>query len=132
MSLTHHDGVSVYGSGLAFGKKNLEQVIVDCSGYTTSSLHIRPRSLDQVVALGATTNIRFDGGSMGVSGAVLSVSTRLSSIITAQATIGRPLVSGLISVAIVASGHCFDIKTYTDLGGACSISAPINYFLAGI
>ena len=109
MSLTHHDGVSVYGSGLAFGKKNLEQVIVDCSGYTTSSLHIQAKSLDQVMTVGATTGIRIDAGTFSNSGWVASnLSTKLSTVLLAFATPVLPatglaaLASGFVSKVGVA------------------------------
>ena len=90
MGLTHHDGVSVYGSGYYFGKKNQE-----------------------TPAFGA--GIRADAGLVGFSGILYSVSTKLSTIIGAVATprySQGSVVSGMITNVFVDwSGGALDFQS---------------------
>lgn len=147
MSLTHHDGISVTGSGLAFGKKYSEQVMIDCSGNTTSSLHIQAKSLDSILALGSNTGIRFDGGSFGHSGMLeTNYSTRLSSILFAMAVPVYPttglaaLASGFVNnVGVAFSGNQLDFTMLTGISGgllgggltSAGTSSKIAFFCAG-
>ena len=120
MGYTHQDGISVTGSGLAFGPKTLEQRMIDCSGNTTSSLHIQAKSLDNVLRLQSNTGIRMDGGTFSVSGYTKSNhSTALSSILFAMAvpviptTGGAVLASGFISqVGVTFSGNQIDFTMF--------------------
>ena len=141
MGLTHQDGISVYGSGFYWGKKGSEIGPIVQSGYITSAWVTGSSLLDSAVitaniAAEAVTfaklgsGIKVVGGSIGVSGALLSVSTALSSITSIQCQL-KHVVSGLITTKAIASGHCFDAYTYTDLGGASDLSTPVYWFALG-
>jgi len=110
MGLTHHDGISVYGSGFAIGGKYNES-------------YIGPSGADGL--------LRFDTGSVATSGGALAVSTRLSSIVFASIQLGGATrTSGLDGGAVVFSGHCVDIYTHTGIGTA-SASGLVYWFAAG-
>ena len=131
LGLTHNDGISVFGSGLYWGKKNVEVGPIVLSGYVTSAWITGSSLLDSAITfpkLGA--GIKVVGGSIGVSGALLSVSTALSSITSIQCQL-KHVVSGLITTKAIASGHCFDAYTYTDLGAASDLSTPVYWFAVG-
>lgn len=146
--ITHQGGISVYGSGYAFGPKNSEQIIVDTSGNTTSSLHIQPQSLDQIFKLTTNTGIRSDGGNFGISGwKSTNYSTGLSSIIFAIAMPVLPttgltaLASGWCCEAGVAfSGNQLDFTFYHATSGGAGnggltssgTSSKIAWFALGI
>lgn len=90
MGLTHHDGMSTYGSGYYFGRKGSETPLFG-------------------------TGIRADAGTVGFSGILYSVSTKLSSIIAVVATPkyaqGGLLASGTItSVGVDWSGCAIDFQ----------------------
>lgn len=106
MGLTHHDGLSLYGSGLYMGAKNLESVFgKDVSGYD--------------VALP-----RFDCGIVGQSGHVASISTRLSSIAFVNTQYVDVLATGNTGMytSVTYSGHVFDMYKYTVTGSAATSS----------
>jgi hypothetical protein len=73
---------------------------------------------------------RHDVGTTGVSGSILSVSTRLSTVTAVVATLAT-IASGLVSVRAVGSGHAIDLYTYTDLGAASNLSGTVNWIAAG-
>ena len=122
MGLTRHDGLGVYGSGLYWSKKNYD-VIGDVPFFGGTS---------GTAGAGA---VRCDGGTFGMSGSVIGVSTRLSSIYYMTATLGRTTTSGLLTVNAVASGNGFDIYTIyrntSTMETVASISTPIYWFAAG-
>jgi len=121
MGTTHHDGLSVYGSGLWKGTK----------GIGTSG------DVPFFGGVAGTANmaVRCDGGLIGVSGKLVGMSTRLSSIYYAVATLGSLPTSGLTNVVAIASGNCIDIDTIYNLASGAisvaSISTPVNWFAAG-
>ncbi len=90
MGLTHHDGVSVYGSGYYYGKKGAETPLFG-------------------------TGIRADAGLVGFSGLLYSVSTKLSSIIGVVATArypqGSQLSGKITSVFVDWSGCAIDFQS---------------------
>lgn len=133
MALTHHDGISVYGSGLYVGKKGVELgPILNTSGQVQSGF----------IAVGAiaygslAATEKWDAGATGVSGNLLSISTRLSSIVTGLAQINRIPVSGLTAAYVVTSGHMIDLYTYyvttSSLPVASSVSSPVSWSVRGI
>ena len=108
MSLTHHDGIAVYGSGLAIGKKNAES-------------YVGPSGVDGLP--------RFDTGFISTSGGALAVSTRLSSIVFAAVQLGGAgRLSGLVNGNVVFSGNCLDI--YTQTGAGTASASGLVYWLA--
>ena len=110
MGLTHHDGISVYGSGFAIGK-------------TGSESFIGPSGADGL--------LRFDTGSVSTSGGAAAISSRLSSIVFASVQPGgATLCSGLDGASVVFSGHCLDIYTHSG-DGTASASGLVYWFAAG-
>lgn len=105
MGLTHHDGVSVYGSGYYVGKKNFEVPFMPTNGLQ-----------------------KFDAGTVGFSGQLLSVSTRLSSIINCQAT-PKFDASGIWTVRVGFSGHALDF--YSQCSGIAGISGGVYWQAMG-
>ena len=104
MGLTHHDGISVYGSGLALGKKYAE-VYVGCSG------------VDGMCRMDVSWVITSTGGVAN------GVSTRLSSIIFATGQmVGTVKCSGQDQVYLNWSGGAFDLTVGNGIGGACTSS----------
>lgn len=106
MGLTHYDGMSVYGSGLYWGKKGVETPMFGAG-------------------------VRCDAGTVGFSGLVQSVSTRLSTIVgaivTPRLTASAGGRSGLATfVATDWSGGALDFtavysnQSSNTSGGACS------------
>lgn len=131
IGLTHHDGVSVYGSGYYWGKKGLEVGPVILSGFVTSAWITGSSLLNEVITFAKlAAGVKVAGGTIGISGALLSVSTALSSIISIQCQL-KNVVSGLITTKAIASGHCFDAYTYTDLGGASDLSSTVYWSAIG-
>ena len=110
MGLTHHDGVSVYGSGLYYGGKNLE------------------------VSILPTGIARIDAGTFSRSGwKNLSVSTKLSTISYVCATPIMPatglatMSSGFVSiVGATFSGHCIDFTMYTMISAPSGIGGGVT------
>lgn len=147
MSVTHYDGLSVYGSGIAYGEKPNEQIAITCSGNTTSALHIQPQSLDAILTAGGSTGIRIDAGSVGNSGWLKSaVSTRLSTVIAAFAMPVLPatglaaLASGFVSkvgAAVHTDAWCINLTMYADVSGgiggvtSAGTSSQISYVVLG-
>ena len=123
MGLTHHDGMSAYGSGYYVGKKNDERPLL-------------PTGLARV-----------DAGSFSVSGwKNLAVSSKLSSVTWVVTTPQFPAVgltaiaSGQVSViGTKASGHCIDFTMYTPTSGltagcgltSCGTSNVITWVAIG-
>lgn len=124
MGVTHHDGLSVGGSGYYVGKKADERTLL-------------PTGLARV-----------DAGSFSTSGwKNLSVSTKLSSVTWVVTQVEMPATglagvsSGFISVVgTTASGHCIDFTMYTVVSapsgvGGCITSAgtsgKINWMAIG-
>jgi len=118
MSLTHHDGLSVYGSGLWVGKRPDETLVMNCSGElvrgTNTVIDISGQFLagggttvidtsgfiqnGRLTQAGGTVGLKIDGGTVGFSGWFLrSQSTGLSTIITIVATVdvNNVMTSGL-------------------------------------
>lgn len=106
MGVTHHDGISLYGSGLYMGRKASESIFgTDVSGYDVGLP-------------------RFDCGIVGRSGHVLSVSTRLSSIAfvhTQPIDVLAATTTGM-HVSVTFSGHAFDVYKYIVTGSAATSS----------
>jgi hypothetical protein len=106
MGLTHHDGISLYGSGLYMGQKNLETIFgKDVSGYDVGLP-------------------RFDCGIVGQSGHVASVSTRLSSIAfihTQPIDVLATATTGMF-ISVNWSGNAFDMYKYIVTGSAATSS----------
>ena len=103
MGCTHHDGLSVYGSGLWKGTKGIgTSGDIPFFGFPTKG--------------GA---VRCDGGITNVSTAALSVSTNLS---TVMAVFPAVSVSTNIPVDVMAScsGNSIDIRCYSESGTAGS------------
>jgi len=110
MGQTHHDGISVYGSGFAIGKTGHESFI-------------GPSGVDGL--------LRVDKGSFTTSGQLAAVSTRLSSIVMAVANFGGATrCSGQAAINIVCSGHTFDAYLHTGAGTA-SASSLVNWMAIG-
>lgn len=131
MGLTHQDGISVYGSGLYWGGKGLEIGPVVQSGYVTSAWVTGSSILNEAIDfLKLRAGVKVVGGTIGVSGALLSVSTALSSVISIQCQL-KQVASGLVTTKAIASGHCFDAYTYTDLGAASDLSSTVYWFAIG-
>lgn len=90
MGLTHHNGMSTYGSGYYFGLKGAETPLFGAG-------------------------IRGDAGLVGFSGLLYSVSTKLSSIVGVVAAARYPqgsILSGKItSVFVDWSGHAMDFQS---------------------
>lgn len=106
IGVTHHDGLSVTGSGLYVGRKNNEVPIL-------------PSGLGKV-----------DVGLTGVSTLARAVSTRLSSITQVVATIVT-CVSGRLAVGADCSGHAIDLRTYGNDGSASLISGAVRWIAVG-
>lgn len=103
MGITHFQALCA-ASGYFTGTKNLERPFVDGSGYISSG----KVNLNALAA-------NFDYGTVGFSGLLYSVSTRLTSIVAATATAkyaqGELFASGKITtVGIDWSGHCLDFQ----------------------
>jgi hypothetical protein len=115
MGLTHHDGISLYGSGLYMGAKNLETIFAtNVSGYDVGLP-------------------RVDMGIVGTSGHQLSVSTRLSSIgivVTQYIDVLAPATTGMITT-VTFSGNAFDMYKYTVTGSAAT-SSRVAWMAVGI
>uniref|UniRef100_A0A6M3K8C9 Tail protein n=1 Tax=viral metagenome TaxID=1070528 RepID=A0A6M3K8C9_9ZZZZ len=135
MGATHQDGISVYGSGYMVGKKGLETLIIDKSGYVQDG---------RLVSAEGTTGLRIAAGTTGFSGWVkTAVSTALTSILHARADSMVPqggigtLLSGFpCLVKTDFSGHMMDITTYYVGSGAttttsCGVSSKISWFAIG-
>lgn len=142
MGYTHHDGLAVYGSGIAVGKKPSETRIMDKSGQMypyaiydhaggvnviNASGMIQPNTI--IPNATHTAGIKWDYGRVGGSGWLhKAVSTAVSSIAWATATVYLPLVaaqtgmtgaSGFPSTIFAQwSGHAMDFHVLT------SVSAP--------
>ena len=129
MGVTHHDGVSVYGSGLWWGKKT------NLSTFPGEQPFFGGRVGSS--GLLGTGAIRFDGGTVGVSGQILSISTRLSSIYWACATLNALPTSGLNGVVAVTSGNSnfVDLDTIHATGSGtvalASVSTPVSWIVGG-
>jgi len=109
MGCTHHDGISVYGSGLAVGKKYNESY---------------------VGASGIDGLFRMDVTRVTTSGVSAAVSTRLSSIIFAAGQwLGATLCSGQDQIYLNWSGHVFDVTLGTGDGtpAASSLVAVVSF-----
>lgn len=106
MGVTHHDGVSVYGSGLWWGKNKNTSGTSECPFFGSP-----------VAGLGSAGSVRCDGGKINVSSAALAVSTNLSTVLSVVGIIGT---STLATINIIASGHCIDIVTHSTSGTASS------------
>ena len=136
MGITHFDGLSVFGSGLYTGQKGLEKLVINASGYLqsgkiTSGIISYPQLARESVRFEElAAGVKIDKGNVGVSGAVTSISTALSSVTTVVAGLDS-IVSGLIGIRSVASGHCIDLYTYTDLGGASNLSTTVRWIAVG-
>jgi hypothetical protein len=103
MGCTHHDGLSVYGSGLWRGTKGIgTSGDIPFFGYKSSG--------------GA---VRCDGGVTNVSAVALSVSTNLSTVITVFPTVSVSTNIPL-DVFAICSGNSIDIKCYSASGTASS------------
>lgn len=74
---------------------------------------------------------KIDIGMSGVSGVLLSVSTRLSTVTQVVANLVAA-VSGRVSVAVDCSGHCIDLRTYNDLGAATDLSGSVKWIAVGV
>ena len=96
MGVTHHNGLSVWGSGLWKGK----------GGTVTSGTAEYPFFGQPVAGAGSMGATFCDGGKTNVSGVAFAVSTNLSTILAVFAT---PQTSGLANVFVVGSGNCIDI-----------------------
>ena len=106
MGTTHHDGISLYGSGLYMVSKNNESIFgKDCSG----------------VNVGLP---RFDCGIVGTSGHQIGVSTRLSSIafIATQIIDVMPEANSGKLTTVSWSGNAFDMYRYNVTGSAATSS----------
>jgi hypothetical protein len=79
MAYTHHDGVSVYGSGLAYGRKGSETPL-----------------------LGA--GFRADAGLTTFSGVMTTISTKLTNIVAGTATVKWAGAASDMSLGTSASG----------------------------
>jgi hypothetical protein len=122
MGLTHHDGVSVYGSGLYFGKKGLETPLLG-------------------------TGWRGDAGLTTFSGVSICISTKLTSIIGGVASVKwagaasdmalGTSASGLPTVVFINwSGNAIDLATKysnqsSNTSGAAA-SSQISWMVWGI
>ncbi len=114
MGLTHHDGVSTYGSGYYYGRKGSETPLLG-------------------------TGFRADAGLTAFSGSVLSVSTKLSTITAGVASVkwdgtaaaGQlgASASGLPTVVMINwSGGAIDLYTqYTNQSSNTSGAAASSY-----
>ena len=100
MGLTHNDGISLYGSGLYTGKKGSEAAIFP----------------------GAPL-VRFDTGTVGVSGHTTSLSTRLTSIQFAWAQLKDVGCTSGGATRVTWSGNAIDIKNLTTTGSANASTA---------
>lgn len=111
MGLTHHDGISVYGSGMYYGRKGLETPMFG-------------------------TGIRADAGTTGFSGAINSVSTKLTTIVGAVATLKLAqagMASGLpVNVAVDWSGGALDFQSYYNNTSASTSSAAMSSVVSWI
>ena len=115
MGLTHHDGVSVYESGLYWGKKNVE-----------------------VPYFG--TGVRADAGTTGGSGMILSVSTRLSTITNVVASpkysaSGLYMSGKITAVAVNWTNHTMDFQLgyhNTSAGVMPAASGVISWVAFGV
>ena len=122
MGLTHHDGISVYGSGLYFGKKGSETTLLG-------------------------TGWRGDAGLTTFSGVQTTISTKLTNIIGAVASVKwagaasdmalGTSASGLPTVIFVNwSGNAIDLATKysnqsSNTSGAAA-SSQISWMAWGI
>ena len=140
MGLTHFNGLSVTGSGLYAGGKNLEVgPIIAASGYimsgwvTGSSILTGAIRIDH---LAATGNVKLDSGTFGWSGALrIALSTRLTTINFAQATPVRTVSEAVPqATSIVAftnfSGHAIDFRMMYLNASANLVSAETSSQIA--
>jgi hypothetical protein len=115
MGTTHHNGISLYGSGLYMGAKNNETIFAsNVSGYNVGLP-------------------RIDMGIVGQSGHVASVSTRLSSIgivVTQNIDVLATATTGM-HVSVTFSGNAFDMYKYTVTGSAAT-SSRVAWMALGI
>jgi hypothetical protein len=121
MGLTHHDGISLYGSGVYIGRKAFETPMFVGKGFGAQSGTVQ-------VTYGLP---RFDVGSVGTSGHSTSVSTRLSSIAFAVATAFDVACTSGIAPRLSWSGHCVDILNLTVTGSA-NASSTIAFCAWGV
>ena len=100
MGLTHHDGVSLYGSGLYTGRKGSETAVFP----------------------GAPL-VRFDTGTVGVSGHTAGLSTRLTSVQFAWAQHKDTTCTSGGATRVRWSGGALDILNLTTTGSANASTA---------
>ena len=122
MGLTHHDGVSVYGSGYYYGRKGVETPMLG-------------------------TGFRGDAGLTTFSGVQISISTKLTSIVAGVASVKwagaasdmalGTSASGLPTVVLINwSGNAIDLATKysnqsANTSGAAA-SSQISWMVWGI
>lgn len=120
MGVTHHDGMSVYGSGLWRGKK--------------TNLSTFPGEFPFFGGAFPQGAVFADGGVAEVVGTNI-VSSRLSTVIYAVATLGMAPVSGLSTTIAIGSGNAVSLQTYyittSSLPVTSSISSPVNWLALG-
>lgn len=117
MGATHHNGLSVFGSGFCIGAGG------NISGLFGATPSDRSGAKDSFMGpAGVDGLVRFDAGSTSFSGKI-TVSTRLSSIALVVANLkGLVKVSGHATVYTNWSGGAFDLTVADDLGGAAASS----------
>jgi hypothetical protein len=148
MGVTHHNGVSVFGSGYMVGQKGVETLVVDKSGYVQSGrLYGSEAFIHSPGAMGGGTTLKIDAGTVSFSGMVKrSVSTALSSI---TALFARPAINVNLSTWIQASGypnmiqvsksgHAFDLwslhaanESGQYMVTSCGVSGVIHWLAIG-
>lgn len=151
MSYVHFDSIASKTGGYAVGERDQERQIINQSGYLLSgsiasgaiqygcfaSGSVRSGSIfPQSVGMPQlVTGLKYDGGSVGVSGTKLSVSTAISSILMALATMAISGVNNSCHFALVGwSGHCIDIDLIALNASGIIVgnySSKVNWFVMG-
>lgn len=106
MGATHHNGLSVFGSGFCIGAGG------NISGLFGATPSDRSGARDSFMGpAGVDGLVRFDAGIINVSAAIVRTSTRLSSIaiVVAAFTPAQVVTSAILAVGW--SGGAFDVRS---------------------